>query len=949
MKKTTKSRSSDEFKQSSYLSGFNDYIESLYEDFLHNPDSIEGDWKNYFLGLADGGPGVDVSHADIRESLVESAKHSVQVIASSAGSEQLKVDSLIDSYRRYGHFQSDLDAIGLNALYKPDSRLTLEFHNLSEMDLTKSFATRGLLSASEATLNDIVTKLQETYCSHIGYEFMYIDSQEEQSWFIDQVEKQLMPETLADSKKQEILASLVAAEGMEKFLDSKYPGQKRFSLEGLDTLIPMLNDLASVADDDGIKEIKVAMAHRGRLNVLVNVLGQPPQELYDVFDGNVEHGNLSGDVKYHLGYSGDVKTKNGSIHMSMLFNPSHLEFVNPVAMGAARAKRDLFNSDNKEYAMLVLLHGDAAFVGQGIVTESLNMSKTVAYDIGGTVHVITNNQVGFTNSNSECLRSSFYCTGPAKSIDAPIIHVNADYPEDAVKAMRLAYAYRKKFQKDVVVDLVGFRRHGHQEVDEPRTTQPLMYQYIDQHPGVRAKYSSELISAKLVDEKTIQELQQTVRDKLDRGASLTETIPHGLSEKYKINWAPFFNQTWDTYTETAYSKDELISLAKKLSTIPDEFNLQRNVNKIMQARVNMSEGKQNLDWGMAEMLAYSSLMKGGFNIRLVGEDVRRGTFYHRHATIVDQKSNKAYEVLDGIAKESKVDLMIEDSVLSETGALGFEYGYAMTCPNSLVVWEAQFGDFANVAQVIIDQFISSAWQKWQRLSGLVMLLPHGYEGMGPEHSSSRLERYLQLSAQGNMQICMPSTPAQMFHLLRRQMMRPFRVPLIVMTPKSMLRHKDASSSLSDLSEGGFKLVLPEAHNINPEKVKRVILCSGKIYYELLSRRTAENIDDIALLRIEQLYPFPYDVAKQEIAAFPNCKELLWCQEEPKNQGAWFLMRSRLEKIMPKDIRLMYSCRVPMAAPSAGHVSLYKKHQAEVVSRALSLDGYQPHNAVADSV
>jgi 2-oxoglutarate dehydrogenase E1 component len=952
MKKSKLQQSREELEHSSFLSGENDYIDSLYEDFLKDESSVDEKWQAYFSSLG-GANRPDVSHLQIKQALVESAKHSPASMSSGdegVSSRQECVDGLIYSFRHYGHYQANLDPLGMGAFYREDERLSLQYHQLSDADLQMIFMTRGVLANKMASLSEIFQALQGTYCSTAGFEFNHVDSDAEQKWLIEHIEAGALQAPFDQDKQRDILYGLSASEGLEKYLDVKYPGQKRFSIEGLETLIPMLNDLANDSKKAGFEEVKIAMAHRGRLNVLVNVLGQSPQELYEVFDGNVEHGNLSGDVKYHLGYSSDVKTQHGCIHFSMLFNPSHLEFINPVAMGAARAKRDCFDHINKsEYALLVLLHGDAAFVGQGVVAESLGMSKTRAYDIGGTIHIVTNNQIGFTTSSSLDARTSFYCTGPAKAVDMPIFHVNADDPEMAVKIIRLAFAYRMKFFKDVVIDLVGFRRHGHQEVDEPRATQPMMYQYVDKHPGARAKYVELLQQRRTIDEQLAATMKEEIRDRLDRGEALIDTVPHGLSDKFAINWAPYLNKSWDDFVDTTLPMDRLVNLAQQLHSLPEGFHLHRSVEKIIKSRALMAAGEMSFDWGAAETLAYASLLEGGFGVRLVGEDALRGTFYHRHATVFDQDSGEECTPLANIAEQLDVRFTLHNSMLSETGALGFEYGYSMTNPNTLVLWEAQFGDFANVAQVIVDQFISSAWQKWQRLSGLVMLLPHGYEGMGPEHSSARLERYLQLAAQQNIQICVPSTPAQIFHLLRRQMLRAFRVPLIVMTPKSLLRHKLAVSSLEDLSHGKFELVLPEIDELDNNAVTRVIACSGKIYYELLTARREQQLNHIAIARIEQLYPFPYDEVKSLLKSYPNATELVWCQEEPKNQGAWFVIRSRLEKFLPKGIRLLYSCRVPMAAPSAGHIVLFKKHQAEVTARALSLDGMHPHEAMQTSV
>ncbi|EKD77618.1 MAG: hypothetical protein ACD_42C00268G0003 [uncultured bacterium] len=644
-------------------------------------------------------------------------------------------------------------------------------------------------------------------------------------------------------------------------------------------------------------------------------------------------------MKYHKGFSSDIQTAHGVIHLSLGFNPSHLEFINTVVMGSVRARQERKRSGSasdhvKDYAFPVLIHGDAAFAGQGIVMETLAMSQTRAYTVGGTIHIITNNQVGFTTSNPADSRSSHYCSDIAKMIDAPILHVNGDDPESCIRAMKLALDYRMRFHKDAVIDLVCYRAHGHNEADDPTCTQPLMYQIIHTKKTPRAMYAAQLITEKIISEQDTEKMISDYRNLLDTGKSPVELMQNGLSDHYAANWTPFLHCAWTDNVNTAVPLSVLQDLGKKVTTIPDGYVLQRNVAMIMQARQKMIAGEQPLDWGFAETIAYAALLTEGHAVRFTGEDVRRGTFFHRHAALFDQKTGDCFMPLLHLSKD-QANCQIYDSLLSETGALGFEFGYAAADPNALVMWEAQFGDFANVAQVIIDQFISSAWQKWSRLAGLVMLLPHGSEGQGPEHSSARLERYLQLCAQENMQVCMPTTPAQIFHLLRRQVLRPYRKPLIVMSPKSLLRHKLAVSSLAELTQGGFRCVISEIDSLDNEKITRLVLCSGKIYYELLVKRREEKMNHVVLVRVEQLYPFPMDELKAEMHKYPNMREVVWCQEEPKNQGAWYCTRHHIVECIPQNgHRLYYAGRQAMAAPAAGYPALHNKQQTELIDQAL---------------
>ena len=939
----------DQFESSSYLSGDSaGYIEALYESYLENPDNVSDHWQQYFSSLPKVNGSAEISHADVRDALLMSATQP-RVLSQAPGlspQKQSAVDALIMAYRRYGHLNAKIDP--LNAPIEPDVRLQLKHHGLTEADLNINFDARKLFpNNGMKTLAVILSTLQQFYCGSVGIEYTRLINEDEREWLRDYIENKIPAMQFSLDEKKRILEKLTQAEGIEKYLDTKYPGQKRFSSEGADALIPMMDLLTSDARQKNVREMVIGMAHRGRLNVLLNIMGKSPAELFQEFDGKKDYGNTTGDVKYHKGFSSDIQTPYGVIHLSLGFNPSHLEFINTVVMGSARARQERYREDaanksagkvsDKDYAFPVLIHGDAAFAGQGIVMETLAMSQTRAYTVGGTIHIITNNQVGFTTSDPLDARSSRYCSDLAKMIDAPILHVNGDDAEACARVMKLALDYRMQFHKDVVIDLVCYRVHGHNEADEPMCTQPLMYQVIHAKKTPRTMYAEQLINEKSITAADAEKMVNHYRDQLDEGKSVVPLTQNGLSEHYAANWTPFLNHDWKTPYSTKVPLDLLNVLGKRITFVPEGFSLQRQVGMIMQARVKMMAGEQPLDWGCAETLAYAALLYEGHPVRFTGEDVRRGTFFHRHAALFDQKTGECYMPLLHIA-DNQAHCQMYDSLLSETGALGFEYGYSAADPTSLVMWEAQFGDFANVAQVIIDQFISSAWQKWSRLSGLVMLLPHGSEGQGPEHSSARLERYLQLCAQENMQVCVPSTPAQIFHLLRRQVIRAYRQPLIVMTPKSLLRHKMAVSNLDELSNGEFQCVISEIDPMDAAKITRLVLCSGKVYYELLTKRREEKIDHIAIVRIEQLYPFPDDALKAEIEKYSNLKEIVWCQEEPKNQGAFYASRHRIVRCMPENVHLFYAGRLAMAAPAPGYPALFVKQQAELINQAL---GFSP--------
>lgn len=906
-----------EWEQSSYLAGGNaPYVEELYDAYLLDPDSVSTEWQQFFKGVLNGG--TDVSHADIREAFRQRARQVRGSAVVSTGTSGC-MGALTQAYRRYGHYSAHFNPLHAQA---------------PALDPHLDPARYGVDAQAQQSQ---IKALHQAYCGSIGYEFSFIDNDAEREWLQQQIEGPAGQERLTAEQQKTLLWQLVSADTLEKYLDVKYVGQKRFSVEGLDSLIPLLRELTECASRSGLEELILAMAHRGRLNVLINVMGRASGALFDEFDGKHEQEDMtSGDVKYHRGFSSDVVTHAGQIHLSLMFNPSHLEFINPVAMGSTRARQDAHDK-SVDYAMPIIMHGDAAFAGQGVVMETLSMSQTRAYTVGGSLHIIANNQIGFTTSDPRDSRSSHYSSDLAKMISAPIFHVNADDAEAVIKVARLAFAYRQKFHKDVLIDLVGYRRHGHQEVDEPRATQPGMYLNIKSKAVVPRQYADKLIAEGVITDADYKQMIQSYRDLLDQGKETLTLSEKGLAGHNEARWSSYLNREWEEVADTRVSKETIASLVTTLTDMPGDMLLHRNVANIVKARRKMAAGEQPIDWGFGEVLAYATLLAEGHDVRLTGEDVRRGTFYHRHVRHVHQETDEEVMPLQTIADQHDAHLTIFDSLLSETGAMGFEYGYSSADPNGLVLWEAQFGDFANVAQVIVDQFLSSAWEKWNRLSGLVLLLPHGYEGMGPEHSSARLERYLQLCAQRNMQVCVPTTPAQMFHLLRRQVLRPLRKPLIVMTPKSLLRHKLATSMISDFTLGGFLPVFPEVDKISPENVKRLIFCSGKVYYELLQQRRTLERNDVVIIRFEQLYPFPYEAVREQFVRYANATEFVWCQEEPKNQGAWFWLRDRFAKILPEGSMLRYAGRASSAAPACGYASLHKREQAALVDQAFGDD------------
>ncbi|MEO6422134.1 MAG: 2-oxoglutarate dehydrogenase E1 component, partial [Candidatus Nitrotoga sp.] len=863
---------------------------------------------------------------------------------------QVAVLQLINAHRFLGVHRASLDP--LNRHPKPEvPELDPAVHGLTESDMDTTFETGSLVGSPRMMLREILQLLRQTYCGSIGAEYMYINDVEQKRWIQNRLESVRGQPNFSADMQHRILERLTAAETLERYLHTKYVGQKRFSLEGGESLIPMLEHLLQRAGTQGVRETVIGMAHRGRLNVVVNTLGKLPSDLFAEFEGKHSEELTSGDVKYHQGFSSDIATPGGAMHLALAFNPSHLEIVNPVVEGSVRARQHRRGDKEGREVMPVLLHGDAAFAGQGVIMETFSLSQTPGYHTGGTVHIIINNQIGFTTSNKRDARSSLHCTDVAKMIDAPIFHVNGDDPEAVLLITEIALDYRMTFKRDVVIDMVCFRKLGHNEQDEPLVTQPFMYRYVNKHPGTRALYAKYLLEANVMAEGEPEEMIAAYRRAMDEGINPIKTVLNDFNKEHAVNWSEFKSGVpWDVTVTTAVQSEQLQKFSQRLTEVPADFMLQSRVEKIISDRRAMGNGELALDWGMAENLAYASLVAEGIPVRLSGEDSARGTFFHRHAVLHDQNRTQwdkgYYTPLQNIAPD-QADFIVINSILSEEAVLAFEYGYASAEPNSLVIWEGQFGDFANGAQVVIDQFISSGEAKWGRLCGLVMFLPHGYEGLGPEHSSGRIERYLQLCADYNIQVCIPSTPAQMFHLLRRQMLRPTRKPLIVFTPKSMLRSKDASSPMCDLAQGSFQPVIGEVDELEAAKVRRIIVCSGKIYYELKSARREFDIQnaspkslppaEVAIIRLEQLYPFPHNDFEAQIANYPNAMELLWCQEEPGNQGAWHRIQHYLLRHLRKGMKLAYALRSSSASPAAGYLAVHNEQQKAVIDAAFRCD------------
>src|SRR3954462_14066966 len=934
-----------QFLDNSYLFGGNaPFIEDLYEKYLSNPQSVDDEWREYFdrMQVLPGSTVKDIARAPVEQSFVERAKAGVlggtkTLRAEPTTPERLQVAALllVTAYRISGARWATVDPLKRMAR-PPQPELEPGFYDLTEADLAQTVNAGSFVGLDRTSLRNLLQALRDTYCRNIGFEYMFISDRVQRQWIQERIEPVRAVPKLTTEQQKHLLRKLTEAEHLERYLHTKYVGQKRFSLEGGESLIPSIDELIQRAGGNGVQEIVIGMAHRGRLNVLVNVLGKMPKDLFLEFEGKGVQQLPSGDVKYHNGFSSDITTAGGPVHLSLAFNPSHLEIVNPVVEGSVRARQRRRDDKTGDQVLPILVHGDAAFAGQGVVMETLNLSGTRGYGTGGTVHIIVNNQIGFTTSDPRDARSTTYCTDVAKMVEAPIFHVNGDDPEAVLFVTQLALDYRQKFHKDVVIDIVCFRKLGHNEQNEPFVTQPLMYKKISQHPGTRKLYADKLIALGVIGADEPEAMIKGYRDMLDEGKQTVSPVLSNFKSKFAIDWAPFLNSKWTAAADTHVPLSELKRLSERVTSVPEGFKLHPTVARVIESPQQMAEGKLVVEWGMAETLAYATLLSNGYDVRLSGQDSGRGTFAHRHAVWHDQDRERwdqgSYVPLSNIGKDQG-DFVVIDSVLSEEAVLGFEYGFSTAEPNALVIWEAQFGDFANGAQVVMDQFISSGETKWGRVCGLVQLLPHGYEGQGPEHSSARLERYLQLCAEHNMQVCVPSNAAQIFHLLRRQMLRPFRKPLVVMSPKSLLRKKEAASPIQDLASGSFQTVIPDTTTVDEKGVKRIVACCGKVYYDLATKRIEMQRNDAAIIRVEQLYPFPHKQFEAEMKRYPNATEVVWCQEEPQNQGAWYQTAHYLRENMGDDQKLHYAGRPASASPATGYVARHNERQKQLVEQA----------------
>ncbi|MFZ2828031.1 2-oxoglutarate dehydrogenase E1 component [Hydrogenophaga sp.] len=940
------------FQNNSYLFGGNaPYVEEMYENYLNNPGSVPDNWRSYFDALqhvpaVDGTDARDVPHLPVINAFAERAKQGGTRVVVAAGADsdlgrkRVAVQQLIAAYRNVGSRWADLDPLKRTERdHIPE--LDPSFYGFTDADFETVFNTSNTFFGKEVmSLRDLLNALRETYCASVGAEYMYISDQTQKRWWQEKLESIRSKPAFNADKKKAILDRLTAAEGLERFLHTKYVGQKRFSLEGGESFIAAMDEVIQQAGAQGVQEIVIGMAHRGRLNVLVNILGKMPKDLFAEFDHTAPEELPAGDVKYHQGFSSDVSTPGGPVHLSLAFNPSHLEIVNPVVEGSVRARMDRRDDPLGNQVLPVLVHGDAAFAGQGVNQETLALAATRGYTTGGTVHLIINNQIGFTTSDPRDLRSTLYCTDIVKGVEAPVLHVNGDDPEAVVLATQLALEYRMTFRRDVVLDIICFRKLGHNEQDTPSLTQPLMYKKIGAHPGTRKLYADKL-AAQGLGETLGDDMAKAYRAALDAGRHTVDPVLTNFKSKFAVDWSPFLGKKWTDAGDTAIPMAEWKRLSDRLTTIPESVTPHQLVKKVYADRAAMGRGDIPVDWGMGEHMAFASLVASGFPVRLSGEDCGRGTFTHRHAVIHDQNREKwnegTYTPLQNVA-DNQAPFVVIDSILSEEAVLGFEYGYASNDPNTLVIWEAQFGDFANGAQVVIDQFIASGEVKWGRVNGITLMLPHGYEGQGPEHSSARLERFMQMAADTNMQLVQPTTASQIFHVLRRQVIRNLRKPLIIFTPKSLLRNKDATSPLSEFTKGGFQTVIPDSHPDvakKAEKVKRVICCSGKVYYDLVKKREERGDDDVAILRVEQLYPFPHKVFGAELKKYPNATDIVWCQDEPQNQGAWFFVQHYIHENMLDGQKLGYAGRAASASPAVGYAHLHQEQQKTLIEAAFS--------------
>ncbi|HMO50978.1 MAG TPA: 2-oxoglutarate dehydrogenase E1 component [Kiritimatiellia bacterium] len=920
-----------------------DFLDSLYREFLNDPSSVEEKWRSYFETLREA-PGQDrePSQEEIRAFFDErrpakpGTAYSMQGLHSlEMARKQSAVLRMIHAYRLLGHLRAAVDPIQLRGMPRiPELEPT--YHGLADADFDLVFNTGGLGGQTEMPLRDIIEMLKETYTESIGAEFMHIADVEQKEWIQHQLEITRTNPDYPSDFKVKLLERLTAAEGLETHLHQKYVGQKRFSLEGGEVLITALDEIVQRGGAHGLEEIVIGMAHRGRLNVLINLMGKSPAELFSEFEGkHAWRNNATGDVKYHQGSSADVQTPGGVVHLALGFNPSHLEIIAPVTVGSVRSRQERRAETGRAKVMAVLIHGDAAVAGQGVVYETLQLAKTRGYGTGGSIHIVVNNRIGFTISHPQDARSSLYCTDVGKVIQAPIFHVNGDDPEAVAFITQLAVNFRMKFRTDVFIDIVCYRRHGHNEADEPAATQPMMYRKIRKHDTVRKIYADRLTGEGILNPGAADEMLASYRARLEAGEQVSENIVEDVPNLYRTEWSKFLEAQWHERHDTGVPIADIKRLGALLNTLPEDFELHPRVAKIVDDRIKMAAGALPLDWGFAETMAYATLLENGYAVRISGQDSGRGTFFHRHAVLHNMRNGDEYIPLQHVS-EQQPKFTIIDSILSEEAVLGFEYGYSAADPNTLVIWEAQFGDFVNGAQVIIDQFIVAAEQKWGLLTGLVMFLPHGWEGQGPEHTSARLERFLQLCAQENIQVCYPTTAAQMFHLLRREMIRPYRKPLVVMTPKSTLRRKISFSTLDDLTTGSFRMVIGEEDGLDPAEIERVVLCSGKVYFDILETRRELNIRNIALVRVEQLYPFPSEELTAEIAKYPKAREVCWAQEEPQNQGAWYSIQHAIRTCMTPQQTLYYSGRVAMAAPAGGDYHKSIERQRNLINHALTL-------------
>ncbi|PQA82958.1 2-oxoglutarate dehydrogenase E1 component [Limnohabitans sp. TS-CS-82] len=934
------------YSGNTYLFGGNaPYVEEMYENYLANPGSVPDTWREYFDALqhvpaVDGSNAKDVPHLPVINAFAERAKSGgTKVVMASEnvemGRKRTAVQQLIAAYRNVGQRWADLDPLKRTERPAiPD--LDPAFYGFTDADQETVFDTSNtFFGKNNMSLRELLNALRETYCGTLGAEYMYTSEQAEKRWWQEKLESIRSKANFNSDKKKAILERLTAAEGLERYLHTKYVGQKRFSLEGGESFIAAMDELIQQAGLKGVQEVVIGMAHRGRLNVLVNTMRKLPADLFAEFDHTAPEELPAGDVKYHQGFSSDVSTVGGPVHLSLAFNPSHLEIVNPVVEGSVRARMDRRADPLGKQVLPVLVHGDSAFGGQGVNQETLALAQTRGYTTGGTVHIIVNNQIGFTTSDPRDMRSSVFCTDIVKMVEAPVLHVNGDDPEAVVLATQLALEYRMAFSKDVVLDIVCFRKLGHNEQDTPALTQPLMYKKIAAHPGTRKLFADKLATQGL-GETLGDDMVKAYRAALDAGKHTDDPVLTNFKTKFTVDWSPFMGKKWTDAGDTAIPMSEWKRLAEKITTIPASVTPHQLVKKVYDDRAAMGRGDTPVDWGMGEHMAFASLVASGYPVRLSGEDCGRGTFTHRHAVIHDQKREKwdtgTYVALQNVT-ENQAPFVVIDSILSEEAVLGFEYGYASNDPNTMVIWEAQFGDFANGAQVVIDQFIASGEVKWGRVNGLTLMLPHGYEGQGPEHSSARLERFMQLAADTNMQIVQPTTASQIFHVLRRQMVRDLRKPLIIFTPKSLLRNKDATSPVSEFTKGSFQTVIPENKALKADKVKRVLVCSGKVYYDLVKKREELGADDVAILRAEQLYPFPHKAFAAELKKYPNATELVWTQDEPQNQGAWFFVQHYIHENMSSGQKLGYSGRAASASPAVGYSHLHQEQQKALVEGA----------------